>query len=217
MKKITLVGALCALLLATSCTSSQQFYGSMTGASLGGMFGSAIGGIASGPRGSDVGTLAGMLIGGAIGAAATAPKDTKTDEYTTSDYYNRYDENDYVQNGSYSPYAGIEIDDIRFFDLNNNDVIDAGEHSRIAFIVRNVSNDFIYDIAPVITVTGTKQIRLSPTAIISSLGPGKAVRYTAEVVASNKLKTGTAGFSIGLSDGNRLYTLYSFQIRTRGR
>ncbi len=216
MKKMTIAAALCALLISTSCTSSQQFYGSMTGASLGGLFGSAIGGIAGGPRGSDVGTLTGMLIGGAIGAAATAPK-TNDNDYRTSDYYNGYSSNDYVQNGSYSPFAGIEIDDVRFYDTNSNNSIDAGEHAKLSFIVRNATNSYIYDIAPVITVTGTKQIYISPTAIINDLAPGRAVRYHAEVVATSKLKDGMAGFSIGLSDGNRLYTMDSFQIRTRRR
>ncbi|MBQ3960271.1 MAG: hypothetical protein II683_00600, partial [Muribaculaceae bacterium] len=77
--------------------------------------------------------------------------------------------------------------------------------------------DFIYDIAPVITVSGTKEIYLSPTAIISELGPGKAVRYTAELVATRKLKNGYADFSIGFSNGNELYTVRSFQLRTRAR
>ena len=68
-----------------------------------------------------------------------------------------------------------------------------------------------------ITVSGTKQIYLSPTAIVKELAPGKAVRYQSEIVATTKLKNGMADFSIGLTDGDKLYTLRSFQLRTYKR
>ena len=215
MKK-TLVAALgAAMILMSGCQSANQFYGVATGASVGGMFGSAIGSISGGWRGSNVGRLAGMAIGGAIGAVATAPKANA--ESRTSDYYNGYDYDDYHQNNAYSPYAGINIENIRLVESINNNSIDAGEHAKLIFDIRNISNDYVYDIAPVITVSGTKQIYLSPTAIVSELGPGKAVRYQAEVVATKKLKSGIADFNISFSNGDQLYTVSSFQIRTRGR
>ena len=203
-------------LLFSSCQSMSQFYGVTTGASIGGMFGSAIGGIADGPRGSDLGTVVGMAVGGMIGAAATAPK-TDDGNYRSSDYYYEYGDDDYRQNNSYSPYASIEIADLRFVDENDSKTLDAEEHARLVFIIRNTGRDYVYDIAPVITVTGTKEIYLSPTAIVKELAPGKAVRYHSEVIATRKLKNGTADFSIGLSDGDKLYTLRSFQLRTRQR
>lgn len=217
MNKKTIFGGITAMaLLLSSCQSMNQFYGVTTGASIGGMFGSAIGGIADGPRGSDLGTVVGMAVGGMIGAAATAPK-TDDGNYRSSDYYYEYGDDDYRQNNSYSPYASIEIADLRFVDENNSNTLDAEEHARLVFIIRNTGRDYVYDIAPVITVTGTKEIYLSPTAIVKELAPGKAVRYQSEVIATRKLKNGTADFSIGLSDGDKLYTLRSFQLRTHKR
>ena len=216
MKKTVFVGLVATSLLMSSCQSMSQFYGATTGASLGGMFGSAIGGIADGPRGSDLGTVVGMAIGGMIGAAATAPK-TDDGNYRSSDYYYDYDMDDYRQNNAYSPYANIEIEELRFVDENNNRALDADEHAKLVFIMRNTGRDYIYDIAPVITVSGTKQIYLSPTAIVKELAPGKAVRYHSEIVATKKLKNGVADFSIGLTDGDKLYTLRSFQLRTYKR
>ena len=216
MKKTVFVGLVATSLLMSSCQSMSQFYGATTGASLGGMFGSAIGGIADGPRGSDLGTVVGMAIGGMIGAAATAPK-TDDGHYRSSDYYYDYDMDDYRQNNAYSPYANIEIEELRFVDENNNRALDADEHAKLVFIMRNTGRDYIYDIAPVITVSGTKQIYLSPTAIVKELAPGKAVRYQSEIVATKKLKNGMADFSIGLTDGDKLYTLRSFQLRTYKR
>jgi hypothetical protein len=215
MKKTIIAAMSAVLILMSGCQSASQFYGVATGASVGGMFGSAIGAISGGWRGSNVGRLAGMAIGGVVGAAATAPKTTK--ESRTSDYYNGYDYNDYHQNNSYSPYSDITIENIRLVESLNNNSIDAGEHAKLIFDIRNIGNDYVYDIAPVITVSGTKQIYLSPTAIVSELGPGRAVRYQAEVVATNKLKDGVADFNISFSNGDQLYTVSSFQIATRRR
>ena len=212
-KKTVFAGLLALVLLLSSCQSMGQFYGTATGASIGGIFGSAIGGMADGPRGHDLGTVVGMAVGGIIGAAATAPK-TDDGNYRSSDYYYDYGVDDYRQNNSYSPFANIEIEELRFVDENNNRALDANEHAKLVFIMRNTGRDYVYDIAPVITVSGTKEIYLSPTAIVKELGPGKAVRYQSEVIATKKLKNGTADFSIGLSDGDKLYTMRSFQLRT---
>ncbi|MBR5118555.1 MAG: hypothetical protein IK100_07930 [Muribaculaceae bacterium] len=215
MKK-TLISVLSAALIVLSgCQSASQFYGVATGASVGGMFGSAIGSITGGWRGSNAGRLAGMVVGGVIGAAATTPKANK--ESRTSDYYNGYDYDDYHQNNSYSPYSDIYVENIRLAESMSNNCIDAGEHAKLIFEIRNEGNEYVYDIAPVITVSGTKEIYLSPTAIISELGPGRAVRYQAEVVATKKLKNGVADFNISFSNGDQLYTVSSFQIRTRKR
>ena len=216
MNKTVFVGLTATALLMSSCQSMNQFFGATTGASIGGMFGSAIGGIADGPRGSDVGTVVGMAVGGIIGAAATAPK-TDDGNYRSSDYYYDYDIDDYRQNNAYSPYASIEIENLRFVDENNNGSLDAGEHAKLVFIIRNTGRNYVYDIAPVITVSGTKEIYLSPTAIVKELGPGKAVRYQSEIIATKKLKNGAVDFSIGISDGDKLYTLRSFQLHTNRR
>lgn len=215
-KRTVFAGLMVSALMLSSCQSMTQFYGVTTGASIGGMFGSAIGGLADGPRGSDMGTVVGMAIGGIIGAAATAPK-TDDGNYRSSDYYYDYDMDDYRQNNSYSPFAALEIDELRFVDENNNKALDAQEHAKLVFIIRNTGRDYVYDIAPVITVSGTKEIYLSPTAIVKELAPGRAVRYQSEVVATKKLKNGNVDFSIGFSDGDKLYTMRSFQLRTMKR
>ena len=192
MNKKTVFAGLLVSALMMSCQSMHQFYGATTGASIGGIFGSAIGGMADGPRGSE----------------------TDDGNYRSSDYYYDYDMDDYRENNAYSPFVNIEIEELRFVDDNNNRTLDAGEHARLVFIMRNTGRDYVYDIAPVITVSGTKEIYLSPTAIIKELGPGKAVRYQSEIIATKKLKRGKVDFSIGLSDGDKLYTMRSFELRT---
>ena len=215
-KKTVFAGLMVSALMLSSCQSMGQFYGATTGASIGGMFGSAIGGLSDGRRGSDLGTVVGMAVGGIIGAAATAPK-TDDGNYRSSDYYYDYDMDDYRQNNVYSPFVNIEIADLRFVDENDNHALDANEHAKLVFIIRNTGRDYVYDIAPVITVSGTKEIYLSPTAIVKELAPGKAVRYQSELIATKKLKNGSADLSIGFSDGDKLYTMRSFQLRTNKR
>lgn len=205
MKRIGLLSCVtAAVLLLSSCATEHQFYGATTGAAVGGLFGSAIGGIAGGPRGHDAGGLAGMLIGGAVGAAATAPK-------TQDGYYEGY------RGEPMGPFDGLEVSNIRFWDDDDSHMLEAGENAKLSFEIKNVSRDYIYDIAPVVKVKGTKQIYISPTAIISELEPGGAVRYQAELIASDKLKNGNVEFTIGFSDRGRMYPVRSFQLRTVGR
>ncbi len=213
MKKFIIASMAIFMLAGTSCQSSQQFYGTMTGASVGGLFGSAIGGLTGGPRGSDAGQLAGMLIGGAVGAAVTAPK-TESGDYSSSNYPSDNYGSGYYQSYNNSPYMDLSVDNVRFMDQNNSRSLESGEHAQLTFEVRNNGSSYLYDLAPVITVTGTKHIMLSPTAIISELAPGGAVRYKAEVMGGKKLGNGTAEFTISFSDGNQMYMMRSFQLPT---
>ena len=114
-------------------------------------------------------------------------------------------------------FAKVEIQNLRFIDGNNNQAIDAGENSKIAFEVKNNGSHTIYDIAPVISVNGTKHIVISPTAVISYIDAGQAVRYTAEVYADRKLRNGTAEFTISFAKGDYLYNMTTFHLATRGR
>ena len=224
MKKIFVYG-LSALMLFGGCTSSEQFAGAAGGGLLGGIFGSAIGGLMGGPRGSDAGTVIGLVTGAALGVAATSPEVQKRDysDYDyTSDCYNRRST---VEYSTYSDeakemgreYADIEIVNLRFIDTNNNKTVDAGENCKISFEVKNNGSATIYNIAPVISVKGTKNIVISPTAVISEIPSGKSVRYTAEVYANEKLRNGTAEFTVSFAKKNFQYVITTFELATSSR
>ena len=95
--------------------------------------------------------------------------------------------------------------------------IDAAENSKIVFEVKNNGAGTIYDIAPVISVTGSKHIVISPTAVISYIDAGQSIRYSAEVYADRKLRDGIADFTISFARGDYLYNMTSFQLATRAR
>ena len=222
MRKLGIL-ALSAALIFSSCDTSDQTGAAIGGGFLGAIFGSAIGGLMGGPRGADAGTLIGVVAGAAAGAASAAPKERGKSDYDyTTDTYNRHSKVVYSNRGEEADrlgreFAKVEINNLRFIDNNNNQAIDAGESCKIAFEVKNNGTHTIYDLAPVISVNGTKYIVISPTAVISYIDAGQAVRYTAEVYANRKLRDGTADFTISFAKGDYLYNMTSFQLATRSR
>ena len=71
------------------------------------------------------------------------------------------------------------------------------------------------DIAPVLSVSGSKYIIISPTAIIGEVPAGRSVRYSAEVYATDKLRSGTVEFSISFAKRNYQYVMTTFELATR--
>lgn len=222
MKKLGII-ALSAIMMLSSCESHDQFSAAAGGGMFGAIFGSAIGGLMGGPRGADAGTVIGMVTGAAAGAAATAPKERGRSSYDYStDTYNRRSKVIYSSRGEEAErlgreFANMEICNLRFVDSNNNQAIDAGESCKIIFEVKNNGSRTVYDVAPVISVNGTKEIVISPTAVISYIDAGQAVRYSAEVYANRKLRNGNADFTISFAKGDYLYNMSSFQLATRAR
>ena len=224
MKKIFVYG-LSAVLLLGSCTSSEQLGGAAAGGLIGGIFGSAVGGLMGGPRGSDAGVVIGMVSGAALGAAATSPelREERRSQYDyTSDQYNRRSEVIYSSHSDEArelgrEYSNLEVNNLRFIDINNNRAIDAGENCKIAFEIRNKGNHTVYDIAPVLAVSGSKSIVISPTAVIGEIAPGKSVRYTAEVYADKKLRDGRVEFSITFAKRNYRYLMSTFELNTQAK
>ena len=82
MKKLGIF-ALSAVLLMSSCESSDQFGAAAGGGVLGAIFGSAIGGLMGGPRGADAGAAIGIIAGATMGAAAAAPRNAVEATMTT--------------------------------------------------------------------------------------------------------------------------------------
>jgi len=276
MKKFYAISLSGALLLSSCGTYTGA--GAYTGTSIGGMLGSAIGGITDGPRGSDIGTIVGMaggaIIGGIIGnakdkemerdyeqyerdkAERTAARarrnragetsqrveddaygsgfdgsnsgDDRLYDFTSPDYTGDYSAQhpqtmypseiraDHFANGlRYSP--AIVVRNARFVDDNEDGRLQRGEISKIIFEVVNMGQTVLYDIQPtVVEATGNKHIFISPGLHVEQLAPGKAIRYTALVKASNRLKAGTAKFRVSvIQGGESVSKVTEFNIPTR--
>lgn len=227
--------ALAGMLALSSCTD-RQMQGTMMGSTLGAIFGSSIGGVMNGPRGSDAGTAIGMAVGAVIGNAVTSPKATGQpgrDEGTYDDSYGSSSNDGYgdgqrprrrsrrshapeqsAEPARPSSIEGLKITNIRFVDENRNQTIDAGEKAKIMFEIHNSGDRTLYNITPVVTCSDEKRISVSPTAIIANLEAGKAVTYTANLLATQKLKDGEVAFNIAFQDGARRVSYKDFTLKT---
>lgn len=213
---------LIALLGLSSCESSRQFEGTVAGSMVGGMFGSSIGGLKGGWRGSDAGTALGMLIGGAVGNVATAPRAGSEAKRNTAGDDTYQDDGETYRPSGYGATAGtpldqVVIEDLRFIDSNRNRRLDADERGKFIFHIYNRGSETVYNVAPCITSEQGKRIILSPSAIVSSLAPGKGVRYTADVYATRRVRSGETVFRIDLTDGRYTVRRREFALPVEGR
>lgn len=212
--------AFAGLVLLSGCTD-RQMQGTMAGGSLGAIFGSSIGGLMGGPRGSDAGTALGMAVGAVVGNAVTGQKNRKADrgiDYCDDSCNAPASRRNTrtVESGSFmSNIDGLKVENIRFVDENRNQTVDAGEKAKILFEIHNDGNATLYNITPVVSSSEPRRVIVSPTAIIANLAPGKAVSYTANVLATQKVKDGEVNFVIAFQDGKRLVTYKEFTINTK--
>lgn len=202
MKKLLFISLITTFSL-TSCTYWQGNPAAIqAGASIGGVVGAIIGDNAGGYSGSQFGALIGTVTGAAVGNAITTPKNDR-DSYEDGDYY--------VQNNSSSRYLpsqresepnAIVISNIRFVDENRNHIINAAENGKVIFDVTNDSPVALYNVTPVISVSGVKNLYVSPSQVISYMEPGSTIRYAAYILSGKRIKNGMADFNIYAVDSN---------------
>ncbi|MBR6286793.1 MAG: hypothetical protein IKR18_07395 [Bacteroidaceae bacterium] len=211
---LTLAGS--AMLLSACGTYTGA--GAVTGAHLGSLFGSAVGGLAGGHHGYHVGTLVGMAGGAVVGAAVGSAADKKSEIYEyNDDYYNgsysasparTYTPSTYRGEGYEAPgryNSEMQIRNVRFVDANMDNVLVAGEDSKLIFEVMNTSDKTLFDVCPlVVETTGNKHVVVSPGIHVERIEPGKGIRYTAMVHADSRLKDGMVKFRISAVQGDNL-------------
>ena len=198
---------LAATLLLSSCSTTQGLSGdpgaTLAGASIGGNLGGAIGGLIGdsnrGPRGayrgSTIGSIIGTIAGAAIANAATTPQQDdgsyrverslqRAQSYSQSSRYNRAQQ----QNDAFQQ---LKIRNIRFIDDSRDHIISSGERSKVIFEIVNEGRETAYNVVPVVSeATGMKRIYISPSMVIEQIAPGDGVKYTANINAGERIKTG---------------------------
>lgn len=228
-KRITihLIGILALSVLCSGCSTSRMAGGDpgavFAGAAIGGNVGGAIGGLIGdnnrgwrgGYRGSAIGTIVGTIAGAAIANAATAPK--KQEEYSfhierTQPYPPQYE----AQTPA-SAIDNLKIRNIRFIDGNRNHVIDSGENCKVIFEIINEGSKTAYNVVPVVAeTTGMKRIYISPSVMIEQIMPRDGMKYTANINAGERIKTGNVVIRIAVADeyGNE-YDWQEFSLPTQ--
>lgn len=117
---------------------------------------------------------------------------------------------------AYKYSEAIEITNARFVDDNKDNRLSRGEVCKVIFEVRNRTDKPLYDVVPsVVEANGNANIYISPSIHVESLAPHQAIRYTAMVKASNRLKDGTARFCLSvLQGGKSISKVTEFNITT---
>ena len=193
MKK-SFIGILAATIILSGCGTSQMAAGDpnavLAGAAIGSNVGGAIGGL---------GTIIGTIAGAAIANAATAPK--KQEEYS----YRIERTQPYPPQSGRQPQASaidhLRIRNIRFIDDSRNHVINSGENCKVIFEIMNEGNKTAYNVVPVVAeTTGMKRIYISPSVMIEQITPRNGVKYTANISAGERIKTGNVTIRIAIAD-----------------
>lgn len=230
MKKI-LATAMTALLLLSSCGTTRGLSGdagaTLAGASIGGQLGSAIGGLIGdnnrgpqgGMRGSAIGSIIGTIAGAAIANAATTPQTTPAEEEVlrvertpAQSDYERMEESPRI-----AAMSGLKIRNIRFIDDSRDHIISSGESSKVIFEIVNEGQETAYNVVPVVSeTTGMKNIYISPSVVIEQIVPGDGVKYTANIQAQNRIKTGEIVIHLAVSDDyGEEYDRQEFTLQTQ--
>jgi hypothetical protein len=227
---IIIVGA---LLMLSSC-GSYTATGAYTGASFGNVLGSAIGGISGGWRGEHVGsligTVGGAMVGAAIGSAAEKAEQKKIEDYRqrrlgaagTQQRDYAYDDSGFDPTNSHDDRISFDTNDAvlpitirnaHIVDTDNDGILKRGEKCTVVFEIMNNSSKPLRNVCPlVVDVTGNKHINISPNLRIESINPYQGVRYSATILADNRLKDGEITIRIGVSENNKELTSLSQDI-----
>lgn len=203
----------------TSCYGpGSQVAGTMVGAHVGGQIGGMIGGRHGGFAGDVFGTILGTVAGAAIGNAVTTPPEERVPiaKEREADYNRDYHDYDATTRQSYPTKQhahevressevlnSLQIKNLRFIDADRNRVINSEEECQLLFEVHNTGNRTASEITPLVyEVNRMRHIYISSPAVIRQLNPGEYVTYTITIRSDNKLSSGTATFTIELSDKN---------------
>lgn len=226
MKKYV-IGVLASAILMSGCGTSRMAsgdpgatlagaaIGSNVGGAIGGLIGESNGGWRGGYRGSAIGTIVGAIAGAAIGNAMTTPKQ---EEYS---YRIERTQPDLPQKEAQQPFRSaindLKIRNIRFIDDNRDHVISSGENSKVIFEIINEGNKTAFNVVPVVTETsGMKRIYISPTVMIEQIAPHEGVKYTANISAGDRIKTGEITLRIAIADGlGQNYDWQEFSLPTQ--
>lgn len=105
-------------------------------------------------------------------------------------------------------------------DANGDGVLKRGEECTVRFEIMNNSDKTVYDICPMVDdITGNKHVHVSQNLRIESIAPHQGVRYSATILADNRLKDGEVNIRVGVMQGNKEITSQTreFRLVTRKR
>jgi len=114
----------------------------------------------------------------------------------------------------------MEIRNARFIDSNKDGALRRNEECKLVFEIMNNSDHPIFNVKPlVVNASHTKQVHISPSMNVEMVPPHRGVRFTATVLATDRLKDGELVLHIaaamGCDDARLASSIQEFRIPTR--
>lgn len=203
---------LATVMLASSCSSSYQASGGVTGAMIGGEVGRAVGFLSGHGhfRGENaaLGSLIGMGVGALLGVGIASQIEEKEkaearrgyEDYGNGGVENHRNSGDYQTRGGAdavsSAHTSISISDLSYMDADGDGYLSKDETLEVEGFITNTSDDVLYDVVIYITTNAPKFVSLSPS-LTTNLQPGQKIRYTGRVHC-NKVHKGQ-GITLNLN------------------
>ena len=101
----------------------------------------------------------------------------------------------------------LEIRNARIMEATKDGVLTRGEECRVIFEIVNNSDHTAHNVNPFVEdATGNRHIKISQNLNIESIAPHQGVRYTASILADNRLKDGEIVVRIGVAQGRQEVT-----------
>lgn len=208
--------ALAAALLISSCSSSYQAQGGVTGALIGSRVGETIGFLSGHGhfRGENaaLGSLIGMGVGAVLGVGIASQIEQGEQIGQRPKRTDRYDETPDYQTGS-GAYAGtipgaVSISDLTYMDSDGDGLFSKNETLEVEGFITNTSNEPLKDIVIFLKSDNTKDVSISPS-LTTTLRPGQKIRYTGRL----HCKKAHNGKTLSVT----LNTFHSGKVNTSGK
>lgn len=98
----------------------------------------------------------------------------------------------------------LEIRNARILEAQRDGVLTRGEECRVVFEIMNNSDHPVFNVNPFVEdATGNRHVKISQNLSIESIAPHQGVRYTASILADNRLKDGEIVVRLGVAQGRR--------------
>lgn len=221
--KITCM-SLAALMLASSCTSSNQAAGGLTGAMIGSHVGSAVGFLSGHGRyrgdNSALGSLIGMGVGAILGVGIASQieenEKAKAEQYEKA---GRNDGYDYqtgggAYSGSATASALVSLSELTYMDADGDGNIAKDEIIEVEGYITNTSNSVLRNIVIHLEVSDPKAFAVSPS-LTTTLQPGQKIRYTGRVHCRKAHRNPSVNIHLTTTHAGKSYSSSSLMVRIK--
>ena len=218
---------LASILLVSSCTSSRQAAGGVTGAMIGGRVGELVG-IAAGHgpfRGGSaaLGGLIGMGVGAVVGVGVTSQieNNERGRSHNPSERQGVNErrttiEPDYQTSGrAYAQESNpTTMSELTYMDVTGDGAISKDETIELESYITNNSENVLNDIVISLTISDTKNFIVSPP-LTTTLQPGQKIRYTGRVHCKKAHRGNMVKVNLTTNLAGKVNTTGSVYIRTK--